>query len=605
MQDKILFDEQFEPELDYQLGKIGIRVVVFPKHHGGATSSDNVPLDLQADEDFTTGDSEVNSYMELPKRGKKCCVFLINGQRHHGLDNSFIVNELKMKYLRKRIMIVVDLDALSQRAIAEIIQGSRSGLYEGPVFQKIRDRLVSTLQGDPDLGELEAEAEEELSRLQTGDDVVKNALDELIEHHFNFGDHETSGADTSGGKQGQFYDPDGKPVDVNVVVFGENGTPINGPAIVSNHAPDTLLLIPNSKAKLAVTALPKADWNRLKKIEAFIEPVTAGLSANLTRSQSEAELEVVFTEPQDFDAEEYPIEATLRIMGIFDNESEPRLIEKNIVIRPRKPRSPRPPRVLNDIPTYIRVASRQPVRLLAGGPDSHVKIVWDGKDSLTFDPTPDWTFHAICKSHPQFPPTTFTKPTNGRFEALIHTPSDYMVGTKLEFEVRAKGPASAMLATTISTEVVPPAGPRKITSEIPIRGQRRPPYQLSYIYEKDFNDPTRWGAETWDASHAAAFAEPTATKPLTLCINQDFNLFRKYMDGLVLKKADEGRMEEKKTKFASHVAYHLYQMYLHKEDMRKKKADGSDDLREPQDDEMQFEINRVASTLIRLMEVMR
>lgn len=48
-------------------------------------------------------------------------------------------------------------------------------------------------------------------------------------------------------------------------------------------------------------------------------------------------------------------------------------------------------------------------------------------------------------------------------------------------------------------------------------------------------------------------------------------------------------------------------MYLHKDDVRKKKAAGveSEELREPQDDEMQLEINRVASTLIRLMEVMR
>ena len=69
----------------------------------------------------------------------------------------------------------------------------------------------------------------------------------------------------------------------------------------------------------------------------------------------------------------------------------------------------------------------------------------------------------------------------------------------------------------------------------------------------------------------------------------------------------EQRMEEKKTKYISHVAYHLYQMYLHKDDVRKKKETGveSEELREPQDDEMQLEINRVASTLIRLMEVMR
>src|SRR5207249_1769857 len=83
---------------------------------------------------------EVSSYLEQP-RGKMCIVFTLNGQRHDGLDNSFIVNELGMKYLRKRMIIVVDLDGLSHQASAEIIQGSRSGLYKGAVFDEIRRKL--------------------------------------------------------------------------------------------------------------------------------------------------------------------------------------------------------------------------------------------------------------------------------------------------------------------------------------------------------------------------------------------------------------------------------------------------------------------------------
>jgi len=608
MQTTFIIDKQFEQHLGYELGKISIRVVVFKKRQGDAEpADDDVPQDLLPLEDFTTGDSEVNSYLEFPKRGKMCCVFLINGQRQHGLDNAFIVNDLKMKYLRKRMMIVVDLDELTRRAIAEIMQGSRSSFYEGPVFQKIRDRLVATLQDDPDLAELEEEAEDELSQLKAGETVVQNALDELIEHHFNFGDHETTGADTEGGKQGQFYGPDGKFVDVNVVVYGENGTPVTGPALVSNRSASTLRVLPNSTLDMTITSLPKGDWAKLKEIGAFLEPIAAGLTVKLTRNESDAVLEVEFQEPQDFLPDEYPIEANLRIMASFADEPEPRLIEKNVVVRPKKPREPRPSRVLNDIPTYLRVSSRQPIRLLAGGPDTHVRIVWDGKDSLAFEPTPEWTFQASCKSHPQFPQITFTKPTNGRFEALVHTPSDYLVGTKLEFEIVANGPGGAVFNAAFTAEVVLPPGPRKIETEIPARGQRRPPYQLRYITENDFNTSTRWGVETWNATHAGAFTEPTAGAPLTLCINQDFGLLRSYMQSLVGKQADEQRMEEKKTKYTSHIAYHLYQMYLDKDDVRKKKASSEEfaDLTEPQDLDMQQEINRVASTLIRLMEVMR
>jgi hypothetical protein len=137
--------------------------------------------------------------------------------------------------------------------------------------------------------------------------------------------------------------------------------------------------------------------------------------------------------------------------------------------------------------------------------------------------------------------------------------------------------------------------------------QRRPPYQLKYITEDKFETPTRWGDETWNATHAGAFIEPKPGEPLTLCINQDFGLLRNYMDGLVSKKADEQRMEEKKTKYISHVAYHLYQMSLGKDEIMKhtESGSGSEDVRQPTDDEMQLEINRVASTLIQLMEVMR
>jgi len=338
-----------------------------------------------------------------------------------------------------------------------------------------------------------------------------------------------------------------------------------------------------------------------------VDPVTAGLTATLNRGESNAELEVEFLEPQDFDAEAYPIEATLRVMASFADETEMRLIEKNLVIRPRKPRPPGPPRVLLDVPTYLRVSSRQPVRLVAGGPDSHVRIVWDGKDSLTFDPTPEWTFHATCKSHPHFPGVTFTKPTNGRFEALVHTPAEFLVGTKVEFEIQANGLGGAKLTTNMAGEVVAPPGPKKVSTEIPARGQRRPPYKLMYITEDTFGTMTRWGDETWNAGHAAAFIEAKGGEPLTLCINQDFGLLKTYLDGQISKKHDEQRMEEKKTKYISHVAYHLYQMSLGKDEITKQVESGaaSEEVRPPTDEEMQLEINRVASTLIRLMEVVR
>jgi hypothetical protein len=187
---------------------------------------------------------------------------------------------------------------------------------------------------------------------------------------------------------------------------------------------------------------------------------------------------------------------------------------------------------------------------------------------------------------------------------LVHTPSDLLIGTKVEFEIQAHGPNQQELSAAFTAEAVAPPGPKKVTTPLPVKGQRRPPYKIVYVHEDQFELATRWGDETWNAGHAAAFIEPKDNTPLTLCINQDYGLLRKYIDGLVAKKADEQRTGEKKTKYISHVAYHLYQMYLAKDEIKKAKETNSD-LREPEDEEMQQEVNRVASTIIRLMEVMR
>ena len=185
MQTTFLLDKQFTPDLGYPLGKIGVRVVVFPKRKDKASSVDSdVPLDLQAEEDFSTSDSEVNGYLEFPKRGKMCCVFLINGQRHHGLDNTFIVNDLKMKYLRKRMIIAVDLDALSQDSKLELARSWHTGVANCAVFDEIKLKLVTTLRADTELNELADELQRELARLEPASAEVQKMFGRLVAGHY-------------------------------------------------------------------------------------------------------------------------------------------------------------------------------------------------------------------------------------------------------------------------------------------------------------------------------------------------------------------------------------------------------------------------------------
>jgi hypothetical protein len=455
-QSVLALDKYFSSPMEEDLGKIGIRVVVFKKLEGQAKKGNaDELLDLEEGEDFAVGDSGVNSYLEVPKRGKLCCVFLINGQRHHGLDNSFIVNELRMKYLRKRMILVLDLDGLTPRAIAEIIQGSRSGLFEGKVYHRIHARLVSTLKNDPDLVALEEQAAEELSQLQVGDAAVQEALDQLIDEHFEGGDHWADGTSQSGGKQGLAITSDGKKVQMDVVKAALDGDSATYPILLCSHSAATYRLRPNVKGKLFIGAEPQSEWAHLADMVAVADPTTPGFNIQLDKKSNHAVVEMEFAEPSGFDQDQYPLEISVSVLATFKDRPELRLTDKLVVIRPPgNPPPPPPPLQLRDEPTFIRVSSRQPVRMVDGSGAAHVRMRWDGKDELTVDPNPSWTFDGVCTSHKDIASLTFTQPVAGRFEALIHVSGEPLIGTKLKFEIKALGPTGKSLQTSLDAEVV-------------------------------------------------------------------------------------------------------------------------------------------------------
>src|SRR5256885_207308 len=178
-------------------GTITIRVVVLQKQMAAAAApgeSIQLPLDAVSDEMLPETDKRPTStFLEEPKRGRQVCVFLINGQRQHAWDNQFIVRDLELRYLRTRMLVVVDCDGLKPEAIAELMQGSRNQFYEGHVYSALESRVIATLKGDPDLRRLEEQAEDEIANLQAGDEAVKAALDQLIESHHDTAAHVTSG----------------------------------------------------------------------------------------------------------------------------------------------------------------------------------------------------------------------------------------------------------------------------------------------------------------------------------------------------------------------------------------------------------------------------
>src|SRR5690242_4323899 len=90
-------DKTVDVALSEEYGSMSIRVVVLAKPEIATASegADDTPLDLAEDEAFVPeSKSPVRGYLEDPRKGKECCVFLINGQRQDAWDNLFIMREL-------------------------------------------------------------------------------------------------------------------------------------------------------------------------------------------------------------------------------------------------------------------------------------------------------------------------------------------------------------------------------------------------------------------------------------------------------------------------------------------------------------------------------
>ncbi|WP_428938329.1 hypothetical protein [Fontivita pretiosa] len=605
----IELDKTITTNVESNLGKIVIRAVVLAKQKGTADDkAQEISADGEDDEAYPDlGKGPLDSYLEDPRAGRGYAVFIINGQRHHQWDNTFIVRDLGLKYLRNRTMIIVDLDTLSSEAIAEIIQGSRQGLYEGAVYHAIRDRVVATLKKDPDLDRLEDAAEQEISDLRTGDEAVKKTLNQLIEDHHAFASHVNEGAVQPGDSHSKMVEAWEKDRNQDVVVSGDKsvGDPATGPVLVLGTATASLRLQPGKLKAIRVTAEPVTAWKCLKGLHVDVPDAFEGLNWAIEKDAIGATIKLMYEEPSDFDKDEYPIEAGMRIIGRFDGYDESRLIERRVIASiPGPPPPPLPPQALVNPPTHIRVSSRQPVRLLVGGADTHVRLKWDGMDSLVLGTPPLWQFVGHCLTIPAYPAVAFSRPAGGRFEMLIPAPVGLPVGQKLVFEVKAVGPNSMALVATFDAEVAEAPEPRKIRAKAPdSTGQRRPPYEIKIIGQQEW-DTGCWGDEAWTEADAACFKEPTPKNPLTLIINEDQSLWRAYRESMIRKKLVEATIKERTTRYISHLGFHLYQMYQRLRQVREHNKSGGN-LEEPKDEAMREEINRVAATLIRLMEVSR
>lgn len=448
-------------------------------------------------------------------------MFLINGQRQHAWDNQFIVRDLELKYLRNRMIVVVDCDGLKPEAIAHLMQGSRFQFFEGNVYFALESRVLATLKGDPDLHRLEEEAEEDISSLQAGDEAVKAALDQLIEAHHDAASHAAYGHSQAGetSREEGLVGPLTQTQDVVVESNSSIGVLSSEPVLAIRPDIATIRLKPNDPRRCLIYPKPESAWKTLESMALTFDPPVKELQATRTSQLTGEEISLTFVEPDDFGEDEYPIETTLRSTATFKGSPVPRLLERRVVINKAKKYPPPPSVPLKDDPTFIKVTSRQPIKIVVAGPDVHVKLRWDGKDELVTSIPPKWTFQVSCESPSVEPPTFLTRPVGGRLELLVQAAAGLNAGEQVKFNIDAIGPGKT-LTTAFLADVVEPPSPRRISAKLAGGAQRRPPYALLYVKKENWGDETCWGQQ-WTINDAGAFDSPSLKSPLTIFINTD------------------------------------------------------------------------------------
>lgn len=590
--------------VDDTYGTITIRVVVVPPKETD-TKEGVVAVDPE-EPLLDAGSGPLDSYLEKP-RGAGYVVFLVNGQRHDALDESFVQRELGFKYLRTRTMIIIDVDGLAADAISQLVQGSRQGMFKGKVYSAILDRVAAVLKKDPDLMRLESDAEQKIAELRSGDETIRRKLDELIEGHHATADHSIPGTGVKGVQAG-LTEPLAKELkerDVVVNADQDTGEPAQPPVLIAEPDSHVVRLYPDEERTITVRALPAEEWSNLESKEVKVVPAVPELKVEVSETTGAAVLKLCFSEPGDMDEGDYPIKAKMVFAATFDGKPEPRIVEREVVIVQKKERKPRPRPVLRHDPTFLKVLTRQPVKLVPSGPSAHVRLRWDGEDSLASGSPPAWLFSAKCVSLDAFPTPIFSKPRAGDFEVLLDTPHGLLAGQQLEFEVEALGPGDVRLSAVFTGEIVEPAPgpePRKMKEQIAVGAtQRRPPYDLKVVKQDQWDTTPCWASGKWTKDDVGCFEEPTASTLLTLIVNEDAEILKQAHEQMLAKQLDENTIKERLARYTAHIYFHLFKMYEYAQAV-KKEHEEDDSIHLPTEAELRGEINRVGITLASLMD---
>ena len=408
--------------------------------------------------------------------------------------------------------------------------------------------------------------------MDAGDEAVKNKLDQLIEGHHLAAQIAGMGMEVGGTQQMSDAPTFTNTSAVNdVVVMGHPDARQDAslPALVTEPRLVAIRLQDGQARDMHVTSSPRDDWTKLTELTAEPDPEVKGLTLVTDRQGGGARLILAFTEPNDTDDEEYPIDTHLLVFARFRGHPETRMLKVPVVVGKPKNRPHRELRPLKDDPTFLKVASRQPVKLVAGGGVGSREAAM-GRPGLPLD----WLAAPLeiqrSQHDPQHLPNDRVRsprewPIGTR---QLDTPNGLLPGSELEFEVAADGPNGRRLATKFKAIVTDHdddddvLAPRKIAAQAPnTAGQRRPPFEPKYVGEDNWPDGGCWGDNVWTGAEVGCFQEPTGTTSGFLIMNRDMTLLKNYREEMVRKKLEESTIKERMNRYYSIVAFHLYQMY--------------------------------------------
>jgi hypothetical protein len=225
------------------------------------------------------------------------------------------------------MVIMVDVDGLVPEAIGRLMQGSRQGFYRSAVREAITRRIIATLKGDPDLVRLQEEAEEAVSELSADDEKVKQTLDQRIDSHHDKGHNFAEGSGASAGDSKDGDELGFKTVNKAGVVTllpPDAGQAADYPVLMSQPASSIIRLRPNHPREIGIRSIPSEHWAAIAQFNAESDPRVLELNVKKEKLDDHGKLTLMFTEPEGFDTDQYPVRAKVTVTARFNGIAEPR-----------------------------------------------------------------------------------------------------------------------------------------------------------------------------------------------------------------------------------------------------------------------------------------